>query len=376
MDFAYTAEQTALRDSVRRFVEREYDWERRFAIIRSEHGIAPGHWATFAELGWLGAGLGEEAGGFGGGPVENALIAEELGRGLVTEPFIGHVLATQLLAAIQSDETSELLAALVMGEQRAAAALQEPIGRGDWRIVEARADRAGASPVVSGVKSLVEGAAEADVFLVSARGEHGAELYLVRADAPGIKLHGYRTIDNRRVCDLHLDKAPARLLPCGTAAESAIALAADHAVAALCGEALGIMDAALWATRDYLKVRKQFGTPIGTFQVLQHRMADMLIEVEMTRSALFHAHGAMAAPAPVRMAAVSAAKVQASTGGLFVGQQAIQLHGGIGVTEELNISHFYRRLHVIARQWGDADLHLARFAQATDEADMALTASA
>ncbi len=129
------------------------------------------------------------------------------------------------------------------------------------------------------------------------------------------------------------------------------------------------MDAALWATRDYLKVRKQFGTTISNFQALQHRMADMLIEVEMTRSALFHALGAMEEEEAIRTAAVSAAKVQASTGGLFVGQQAIQLHGGIGVTEELNISHHYRRLFVIARQFGDADLHLARFAQATDEVE-------
>ncbi|MCK0530065.1 acyl-CoA dehydrogenase family protein [Sphingobium agri] len=369
MDFNYTAEQDALRDSVKRFVEREYDWDKRFAIIRSADGVAPDHWGAFAELGWLGAGLAEEAGGFGGGPIENALIAEELGRGLVTEPFIGHVLASQLLAAVGSDSASTLLTNLIMGEQRAAAALQEPVGRGDWRIVEVRAEGSGSSRLLTGVKSLVEAARQADMFLVTARQDDRIGIYLVSQRQVGLELRPYRTLDNRRVCDLHLNDASAELLMEGEDAERAIALAADHAIIALCGEALGIMDTALWTTRDYLKVRKQFGTTLSNFQALQHRMADMLIEVEMTRSALFNALGAMQQEEAVRTAAVSAAKVQASNAGLFVGQQAIQLHGGIGVTEELNISHHYRRLFVIARQFGDADMHLARFARATDEVE-------
>lgn len=366
MDFNYTAEQDALRDSVKRFVEREYDWEKRFAIIRSAQGVAPDHWAAFAELGWLGAGLAEDAGGFGGSAVENALIAEELGRGLVTEPFAAHVLATQLLSAIGTDEALALLAELVMAEKRIAPALQEPNGRGDWQIVETHVNPPESPPRLTGTKSLVECAIYADSFMVSARNSDDTNLYLVNANETGVNLHPYRTLDNRHVCDIHLNNAPAQLLATGKHADQAIALAVDHAIVTLCGEALGIMDTALWTTRDYLKVRKQFGTAIGNFQILQHRMADMMIEVEMTRSALFHALGAMDGDGAARTAAVSAAKVQASTGGLFVGQQAIQLHGGIGVTDELNISHHYRRLFVIARQLGDADLHLARFAQATD----------
>ncbi len=371
MDFNYTAEHDALRDSVKRFVEREYDWEKRFAIIRSAQGVAPDHWSAFAELGWLGAGLAEDAGGFGGSAVENALIAEELGRGLVTEPFAAHVLATQLLSAIGTDEALALLTELVMAEKRIAPALQEPDGRGDWRIVETQVNQAETPPRLTGIKSLVEGAIQADAFLVTAQDGDHRSVYLVNARESGVNLHPYRTLDNRRVRDIHLDNAPAHLLATGAAAERAVSRAVDHAIVALCGEALGIMDTALWATRDYLKVRKQFGTAIGNFQVLQHRMADMTIEVEMTRSALFNALGAMDGDDAVRTAAVSAAKVQASTGGLFVGQQAIQLHGGIGVTEELNISHHYRRLFVIARQLGDADLHLARFAQATDQVEKA-----
>ncbi|MFC3443416.1 acyl-CoA dehydrogenase family protein [Sphingobium rhizovicinum] len=365
MDFTYTSEQDALRDSVRRFVEREYDWEERFRIIRSDCGFAPHHWAMFAELGWLGAGLSEEAGGFGGGAIENALIAEELGRALVTEPFVPHVIATQLLAALDSEAAADLIASLIVGETIIAPALQEAAGRGDWRHVETVAD----ADRLTGVKTLVEGAARAGSFLVSARNGDGVGLYLVAASAKGVSRTDYRTLDNRRVADLILDGAEAVLLASGAPALTAIDHAMDHGLIALCGEALGAMDAALWATRDYLRVRKQFGTAISNFQALQHRMADMLIEVEMTRSLLYAALGAMAGDdAQARTAAVAAAKVQLSTGGLQVGAQAIQLHGGIGVTEELNISHFYRKLYGISRQFGDVDLHLARFAQARDQA--------
>lgn len=361
MDFTYTPEQESLRDSVRRFAEREYGWEDRFRVIRSGDGVAPGHWATFAELGWLGAGLAEEAGGFGGGATENALIAEELGRALVTEPFAAHVIAAHLLAALDGDR----VAPLVMGETRIVPALQESAGRGDWRHVDtgATGDR------LTGAKSMVEGATTADQLIVSAQGEGGIALYLVDPRGEGVTLTPYRTLDNRRVADIRFVDAPAILLAAGMAVPAAIEAAVDHGLLTLCGEALGIMDAALWATRDYLKVRQQFGTALGNFQVLQHRMADMLIETEMSRSILLHALGTTTQDDPfARTAAVSAAKVQAATGGLFVAGQAIQLHGGIGVTEELIISHQYRRLYVIARQLGDVDLHLARFAQATDRA--------
>jgi alkylation response protein AidB-like acyl-CoA dehydrogenase len=221
---------------------------------------------------------------------------------------------------------------------------------------------------LTGIKTLVEGAARADSFLLSAQHGDAIGLYLVDASAAGISRIDYRTLDNRRVADIALDRTEARLLISGKQALTVIDQTMEHGLITLCGEALGVMDAALWATRDYLRVRKQFGTAIGNFQALQHRMADMLIEVEMTRSLLYAALGAMAAgDERARASAIAALKVQASTGGLQVGAQAIQLHGGIGVTEELNISHHYRRLYAIARQFGDVDLHLARFAQARDE---------
>ncbi|MEJ7935349.1 acyl-CoA dehydrogenase [Sphingobium sp. AN558] len=372
MDFDMSSEQDALRDSVRRFIDREYDWEKRFAVIRSHEGVDPAHWATFAELGWLGAGLSEEAGGFGGGAIENALIAQELGRGLVTEPFVAHVLATQTLAAIGGETAGPLIGAMVTGETRVVPAFQEEAGRGDWRVVGASSTGEGKGATVSGTKTLVEGASSAERLIVSARSAEGVGLYLVDAKGAGVVQSLYRTVDNRRVADIALTDAPAITLASGPAAQAAIEQGIDHALVTLCGEALGLMDAALWATRDYLKVRKQFGTAIGTFQALQHRMADMLIETEMARSILYHALGAMAGDdRAAQSTAASAAKQVFSTAGLFVGGQAIQLHGGIGVTEELDISHYYRRLFVIARQFGDADLHGDRFAHGVDHGALA-----
>lgn len=363
MDFEYTPEQVALRDSVRRFVEREYDWDKRSRLVRAEPDQDTGNWPTFAELGWLGAGLSEEAGGFGGGVAENTLIAEELGRALAIEPFVGHVMASQMIAAIGGDIAQELMEPLVMGERRLAVALGEKGGEGDPLKIATRAEATGDGYRVSGAKSLVDGAAFADALLVTALRDGEPALFLVTADAAGLERQDYRTLDNHRVSDLTFADTPARLIAAGAVAHAAIARGLDHALITLAGEALGVMDAALWATRDYLKTRRQFGTPLGNFQALQHRMADMLIEVELTRSLLFHAIGvADGADAAARGAAASGLKVQIARGGLLVVREAIQMHGGIGVTEELNISHYYRRIWVISRILGDATLHLDRFA--------------
>jgi alkylation response protein AidB-like acyl-CoA dehydrogenase len=367
VDFTYTSEQEALRDSVRRLVEREYAWEQRFELIRAAPGADSGHWATFAELGLLGAGLSEDEGGFGGGIVENALIAEELGRALVIEPFIGHVVATQIVSAIGGDIAALLIEPMVMGERRILPALGEAAGRGDPAAITAVASRDGEGFRVSAAKTLVDGAAQATDFIVSALHEGALALFLVAATADGLSRRDYRTLDNHRVADLTLDGAAAQLIASGDAAVAAMARGLDHALIALGGEALGTMDAAMWATRDYLKMRRQFGATLSTFQAIQHRMADMLIEVELTRSLLFHALGAAAGgDAAMRAAAASALKVQTARGGLLVTREAIQFHGGIGVTEELNISHFYRRLFVITRSFGDADLHLDRFSAVID----------
>jgi hypothetical protein len=369
MNFALTPEQQAIAASVARFTERSYDWEARKRATRMEGGRDPAHWATFAELGWLGAGLAEETGGFGGSAIENAVIAQELGRKLVNEPFAAHVAALAIVADAEGAAVREWLEPMMMGETRVAAAFQEPAGRGDFTHIAATWEDAANGWRLSGEKSLVEGAWGADRFLIPARGEKGLAIFAVSADTAGLAKRPYRLLDSRHVCDLSFDgmMVPGEaLVLLGDAAERALAKAIDEALVAMCAEALGTMESALWDTRDYLKTRNQFGVPLATFQALQHRMADMLIEVEMTRSLLFHALGAMAGAAEPRAAAVSALKAQTATAGVKVAAEAIQMHGGIGVTEELAISHYYRRLYVVARQLGAETLHLDRFAAALD----------
>ena len=363
MDFSLSAEQEALVDSIRRFREREYDFEKRRSVIMSPTGMREAHWHTFAELGWLGAGLSEEAGGYGGGAIENALILEEFGRGLVVEPFLAHVVATELLATLAPEACADRIAMMISGEERLVLAHYEAEGRGDARYLETRAEPDGNGFRLTGAKSLVTGGAHAHAFLISARDGDGISLFLVPADAAGLTRKSYRTLDNHRVADLQLEGVVAdALVGKRGGAMAAIERALDHGVVALCAEAVGAMDAALWMTRDYLRTRQQFGTAIGNFQALQHRMADMLIETELSRSMLYQALAALGREdAGARAAGVSAAKVQIADAAAIVGGQAIQLHGGIGVTEEHSVSHYYRRLFVIARTFGGSDVHLERY---------------
>ena len=365
MDFTLTAEQEALVDSVRRFREREYDFEKRRAVTLTPDGMREEHWATFAALGWLGAGLSEEAGGWGGSPVETALICEELGRGLIVEPFIGHVVALEALATLAPEARADRIAAMIGGEERLALAHYEADGRGDADHVETRSEAHGNGFRLTGNKALVAGGAQAGGFLVSALDEGGISLFLVPADTPGLVVKRYRTLDNHRVADLDLDGVEVdgdALVGDRGGAMPGIGRALDLGAVAICAEAVGAMDTAMWITRDYLRTRQQFGTAIGNFQALQHRMADMLIETELSRSILYQALAALAHDDPkARALGVSAAKVKIADAAAIVGGQAIQLHGGIGVTEEAAIGHYYRRLYVIARSFGTADTHLERY---------------
>ena len=355
MDFSLSSEQTALADSVRRWAERDYSFDARRATVDSPSGISDTAWGTFAELGWLGAGLSEEAGGFGGGAVENALIAEGLGRALVVEPFIANaVLTLQTLVALGE---SALIESIVMGERKIALGHHETAGRGDPSHVETRA----ANSVLNGTKSLVLGAPSADALLVSARDEHGNGLYLVTLDAAGLTRHDYRLLDNSRVADLTLIDVQGERIGSGDALP-AIFLGLDHATVTLCAEAVGAMDTALWMTRDYLKTRQQFGQPIGNFQGLQFRMADMLVELELARSMVYQGLAALSLRDPrERQRGVAAAKAMIGEAGLLIGRQAIQLHGGIGMTEEYAIGHYYKRLFVIAHLFGNSDAQVERF---------------
>ena len=366
MDFRLTEEQTALADSIARFGERAYDWEARRKLARSPESFDAAHWATFAELGWFGAGLGEDEGGFGGGLAETAILFEGFGRMLLLEPVLAHgVLALQALAGLpDSDRKTELVEQAVMGEPVLALAHDEADGWGQIEWCETRAERNGDAWRLTGAKTRIPGAQAAEQFLVTARLSGAADdadglgLFLVAADAVGLAQTPYRLVDNHRVADLVLDGVSGELLAEGADALAALTRATHHGLVAICAELLGAMVAALWQTRDYLLTRKQFGTTLSTFQALQHRMADMLIETELSRSMLYQALAAMAAPEAGRGAALSAAKYAIANSALFVCRNAIQLHGGIGMTEELMVGHFFKRAWVLASMLGNADHHM------------------
>lgn len=365
MQFQLTSEQAALKDSVARFVQREYGFEHRTAILRSAEGFSRAHWSSFAELGWLGAGLSEDKGGYGGGPVENALILEELARGLVLEPVLACAVgALQLLAVLPTGGAVEALIAEIVGGQTIAVLAH---GEADGCLA-ARADRTPDGWRLSGVKRFVLSGDAADLFLITAATADGRlGVFSAPRNATGLQTTTYRAVDGRRVCDLTFEDltlpADARISG-GSDATPAVELTLDHLTIGLCAEALGAMDAALWLTRDYLKTRKQFGVTLNTFQALQHRMADMLVETELARSMLLYGVAALSEPDNLKRAkAVSAAKAQIGEAGYFVCADAIQLHGGIGVTEEYAVGHFYKRLVLVRNLLGHTDEHLARFAR-------------
>ncbi|MGD9980133.1 MAG: acyl-CoA dehydrogenase family protein [Hyphomonadaceae bacterium] len=369
MDFDLTDEQQSLQDSVKRFCEREYPFEKRQALLRTEDGFDRAHWATFAELGWLGAGLSEDEGGFGGGPIENAIILEQLGRALVAAPFLSSaVIATQAIARLASPEQREsLLAPLISGETIAALAHGESPQHVFAPELSTKVVKTKAGSRLDGRKSFVLGGQAADVLLVSASDGAGVSLFAVPVDAPGLERVNYHAVDGRRVSDIALkgvEVGADALIGAAGEAREAIDYALDCGVIGLCAEAVGAMDAALWITRDYLKTRKQFGVTLNTFQALQHRMADMLVETELARSMLYRGIAALLLEnAAARQSGVSAAKAQIGEAGFFVGAQAVQLHGGIGVTEEYIVGHYFKRLALARGLFGSSDQHLARFAE-------------
>lgn len=369
MDFDFSGEQQSLQDSVKRFCEREYPFEKRQALLRTEDGFDRAHWRTVAELGWLGAGLSEDAGGFGGGPIENAIILEQLGRALVVAPFLSSaVIATQAIARLATPaQRDALLAPLIAGETVAALAHGETAQHTFAPKLATKATKTKSGYVLDGHKTFVLGGQAADEFLVSASDNGGVSLFVVPADARGLERVTYHAVDGRRVCDLTLkgvEVGADALVGAAGEAEEAIDFALDYGVIGLCAEAVGAMDAALWVTRDYLKTRKQFGVTLNTFQALQHRMADILVETELARSMLYRGIAALAIDnANERKRGVSAAKAQIGEAGFFVGAQAVQLHGGIGVTEEYVVGHYFKRLTLVRGLYGSSDQHLARFAE-------------
>jgi alkylation response protein AidB-like acyl-CoA dehydrogenase len=365
MDFELDETQTLLRDSVVRWAEREYGFEARRALAAAG-GFSEAHWRAFVDMGWLGAAVAEDLGGLGGSAIETAILMEEFGKVLLLEPFLPvGVLAVQTLLGVGGERARDLVRSVVTGEARLVLAHEEVKAAGVLAHVETAA---GSDGRIDGVKTLVLGGPFASRLLVSARTGGGAReaggiaLYLVDPADPSVERRDYRLADGTRASEFRFAGAKGELL----AAEgfAAIDRGHAHAVAMLCAEAVGAMDRALWTTRDYLKTRKQFGRFLGDFQVLQHRMAEMLIELELARSVVFRVLAHLDAPPPDRARAVSACKIQIGKSARFVGGQAIQLHGGIGVTEDCAIGHYFKRLTFIDNAFGSTAHHRRILAQA------------
>jgi len=372
MHFGLTAEQQLLGDTVQRFLAQEYGFEARRKILRSPEGWSPAIWAQLAGMGLLALQVPEEHGGMAPAPVETLLTMTALGKALSLEPYLSSaVLGTALIRAQgTSAQRQALLPALAAGERIAVPAHGEPGARYDLARVATSAAREGGGWRLRGRKAVVLHAPAADLLLVSARTggggdqEAGLSLFQVAPAQTGVRLLPYRTIDGLCAADVELDAAlPAdALLGEVGSAFGAIAAAWDLGLAALCAEAVGVLQASLDATLEYARTRKQFGQPIAKFQALQHRMADMLIHLEQARSMSYLAMVKVGEPdARERQRALSAAKVVAGQACRFVGQQAVQLHGGMGVTDELAVSHAFKRLLAIELSMGDTDHHLERF---------------
>jgi pimeloyl-CoA dehydrogenase small subunit len=377
MDFDLTEEQRLLDETVRRLIKDEYGFEKRKGYKASAEGFSRKLWARYAEIGLLGLPFAEEHGGFGGSAVESMLVMESFGRGLVLEPYLASVVLGGGLVASLGNKAQQqaILPPLAEGKLMLAFAHGEPQSRYALADVETSAARDGNGYMLSGKKAVVLHGDSADKLVVSARSgggrrdKKGISLFLLDAKTKGVALRGYPTVDGLRAAELALDQVRVgadALLGAPGEAYGAIEHAVDRAIAALCAEAVGIMEVLNATTLEYLKTRKQFGVPIGSFQVLQHRMAEMMLEHEQAKSmAILAALSADGSDAKQRRRVISAAKVQIGKSGRFVGQQAIQLHGGIGMTDEYTAGHYFKRLTMIAQSFGDEDHHLDRFAEVT-----------
>ncbi|MBS0466971.1 MAG: acyl-CoA dehydrogenase family protein [Proteobacteria bacterium] len=370
MNFEHTQDRRMLADSLDRFIAEQYGFAERDRIACSDEGFSHKHWAQLAEIGALGALFPEDVGGFGGSGFDVAVVFESLGKGLVVEPFLGALIVGRAIAQAGTTAQKERIAALIDGSTVAALAHEEPGSHYEATLVSTRAERSGDGWVLRGAKAVVQQGDRAGLILVSARtagsddDAQGISLFLVPGDAPGLVWRGYRKTDGGRAAELTLDGvrvgADALL---GMEGEGAAVL--EHATGwgllALAAESLGAMEIAKRDTLEYLRTRKQFGVPIGSFQALQHRMADLLLEVEQARSTVINAAAAIDGERIAREKALSAAKHSIGRIGTKVAEECIQLHGGIGMTWELPLSHYAKRLVMIDHQLGDEDHHLARY---------------
>jgi len=375
VDFSFTEEQTLLRNMVQSFVQDNYDFDARMKIVRSDEGMSREIWQQFAELGLLAAPFSEELGGLDGGPIETMVIMEELGRGLVVEPYLPTVvLCGGILSRHGSDAQKDgHLPGIIGGEDIWALAYSEPQSRFNPADVLTSAKADGDGYVLNGTKAVVAAAPWANKLIVSARisgdqrDSDGLGLFIVEKSAAGVSTQDYPTVDGNRASEVTLENVAVGGDALVGAAGNGLAIleeALDFGIGAVCAEAIGHMKCLNDATVEYCKTRKQFGVPIGSFQVLQHRMVDMFMEYEQSVSMTYMVNMKLVEGETERKKAAAGAKVQIGKSGRFVGQEAVQLHGGMGMTEELNVGHYFKRLTVIDTQFGNVDHHLKRFAAA------------
>ncbi len=371
MDFNYTEEQLAIQDTLRRFIAKDYGFEHRRATAKSADGFDRQAWATFAEFGILALPFPEDMGGLNGNGVDTMLVMEMLGRGLALEPYIATVVLCGGLIrdAGNTAQQESIIGGIAGGERLLALAHYEANGRYDLAHVTTTATANGGDAnsgwKLNGAKVVALGAPAADTLVVSAKTAKGISLFLVDAKAAGVRLRAYPTQDGARAGDVKLVNVEVNaeaLIGSDGGGLPLVERAVDYANAALCAEAVGIMSALNEVTLEYLKTRKQFGVPIGKFQALQHRMADTVVATEQARSMAINAAVRVdSADAAERSRTVAAAKAYVSAQARFVGQQAVQLHGGMGVTDELNVAHYFKRLTMIGLTFGDADYQLGKF---------------
>ncbi len=371
MDFNFTEEQGMVRDGLSRLVREQYDWETRRKAIASGAGWRPEIWSQLAELGILGMPFSEEDGGFGGGAVDAMVIMEEFGKGLVIEPFVPTVVCAGgfLKHAGTAAQKEEHIGGIVSGERVFAFAYAEPKGRYDYADLETTAKKDGSGWTLNGHKAVVFGAPWASHLVVTARtgGERrdrsGVSVFVLAKDTPGVTTRDYVTVDGRRAAEVYFENVsvPAEAL-IGPEGEglALVERVTDEAIAALCAEACGAMKVAHAMTVEYSRQRKQFGVPIGSFQVLQHRMVDMYTSYEQAVSLTYLATLRLGAEETERKKAVSAAKVGVGQAARLIGQEAVQIHGGNGVTDEYAIGHYFKRLTIFDSEFGNVDHHLKR----------------
>ena len=373
MDFKLSEEQTLLKDSVDRFLRDEYSLDKRRSLTKTENGFGQENWKAFANLGWLALPFAEDNGGLGGGPVETMVLMEAFGRNLVVEPYL-HVIVTaaSLIEAVGNKEVKDkILPKIIAGEELVTLAHVEPQARYNLSNILTKAAKTSQGYKISGHKAVVFHGGSANHFIVSARtggqqtDEEGISLFLIDSDHAGITKRPYPTIDGLKAAEVILDEVE---VPSSTLVGEeglsfrAIEAVVDQAITAACAEAVGIMDSLHEQTLEYLNTREQFGTKLGKFQALQHRSVDMFVACQEARSMAYLATLSLDKTREERIRAVSAAKSHIGKAGRLVGQESVQMHGGMGMTDELAIGHYFKRLTMIDTLFGNTDFHLERFA--------------